>query len=227
MLGYFLKEEAVAKSKAEVIPIQDPGLVRVEVTCIGTTPLLMNRMTPETLENIRTKAKKPKSASTASTPREDAAPKVYQDADGNPYVPTENLLACLIGAGSYVRLDGKRQVSSAKSTTLPAFLSLEDTTLPLVVPGTDEVAAWEVDMRPGRNPNGGEAVCLCRPRFDRWSFKVTCLIDTREVSMQLVRGLFEIAGKRIGLGDFRPARKGMFGQFQIVNWTELKKSEAA
>lgn len=217
----------MAKKQAEVIPIQDPGLVRVEVTCNGTTPLLMNRMTPETLENIRTKAKKPKSAQTALTPREEAAPKVYQDSDGNPYIPTENLLACLIGAGSYVRLDGKRQVSSAKSTTLPAFLSLEEAMLPLSLPNAEGVAAWEVDMRPGRNPNGGEAVCLVRPRFDRWSFKVTCLVDTREVSMQLVRQIFDYAGKRIGLGDFRPARKGMFGQFAVMHWTELKASVAA
>lgn len=213
--------------KQDDASVQGDDLVRIAVVCVGTTPMLQNRMSEETLENIRTKAKKPKSSATARTPREDAAPKAYVDGEGQAYVPTENLLACLIGAGSFVRLEGKRQVSSAKSTTLPGFLTLEEMHLPLFAPGSSEPATWEVDMRAGRNPNGGEAVCLCRPRFDRWAFKVTALVDTREVNPNLVRQIFDIAGKRIGLGDFRPARKGMFGQFRVDAWVPLGASVAA
>jgi len=211
------------KASAEAEAIETQGhekLVRLEVTCVGITPLLMNRMTEETLENIRTKAKKPKNASRPAAPRDEAAPKVYLTKDGKPYLPTENLLACLIAAGQFVRLDGKRQVSTAKSTALPAFLSLEDPHLPLFVVKTGESPDWEVDMRPGRNPNGGEAVCLVRPRFDQWGFRVNATVDLLEIGMQSVRELFEIAGKRIGLGDFRPQRKGMFGRFAITKWQE-------
>jgi hypothetical protein len=214
--------------KADVVSIQDPGLVRVEVTCVGLTPMLQNRMSAETLENIRTKAKKPKSAGAAGTPREEAAPKVYTLPDGGGcYVPTENLLSCLIAAGQYVRLDGKRQVSTAKATMLPAFLSLEDPVLPLLIPDTTNAAPWEVDIRAGRNPNGGEAVCLCRPRFDRWQLTVTALVDTREVNIAIARELFDIAGKRIGLGDFRPQKKGMFGRFVVQRWAEQRERVAA
>lgn len=205
------------------------GMLEVSITCVGTTPLLMNRMTPEVLESIRTGAKRAKSLKGHQTPREEAAPKLYLTGDnGTPYIPTENLLACLIGAGQFVRLDGKRQVSSAKSTTLPAFLSLRDPLVPLFNPADESgILTWEVDIRPGRNPNGGEAVCLCRPRFDRWGFRVNALIDTAEVNPLLVRQIFDIAGKRIGLGDFRPSRKGMFGQFHIVRWDEIESAIAA
>jgi hypothetical protein len=196
------------------------GLIQVTITCTGSTPLLMNRLTPETLESIRTKAKKSKSASRPETPRDEAAPKVYQTKDGAPYLPTENLLACLIAAGQFVRLDGKRQVSTAKSTVLPAFLTLDDMYIPLLDAPAGKVPAWEVDVRPGRNPNGGEAVCLCRPRFDKWCFTVQASVDLDEVELRIVRELFDIAGKRIGLGDFRPQRKGMFGRFQVVRWDD-------
>lgn len=213
-------------SKAESTARPHTGLVTVVVTCRGQTPLLMNRMSMETLEQIRTKAKKSKTASRPAVPRDEAAPKVYTDADGSPYIPTENLLSCLIAAGQFVRLDGKRQVSNAKSTSLPAFLSLEDKTLPLFIHGADTVPAWEVDMRPGRNPNGGEAVCLVRPRFDSWAFRVTVSVDLDEIGINIARELFDVAGKRIGLGDFRPARKGMYGKFQVVSWEEKEYSAA-
>lgn len=51
------------------------NLVAVEITCAGITPLLMNRMTADVLEGIRTKAKKPKAARSELTPREEAEPK--------------------------------------------------------------------------------------------------------------------------------------------------------
>lgn len=203
------------------------SVVQVEITCAGATPLLMNRLTPETLEQIRTKAKKSKNASKPATPRLEAEPKVYLTKAGDPYVPTENLLACLIAAGQSVRLDGKKQVSTAKSTMLPAFLTLEDLFLPLLDAPGGKPPAWEVDVRPGRNPNGGEAVCLCRPRFDKWAFTVHALVDLDEIAMQTVRDLFDIAGKRIGLGDFRPQRKGIFGRFVVTHWNEIRMAEAA
>lgn len=216
----------MSKQKEEATPFADQGMARVLVTCEGLTPLLMNRLTEETLEQIRTKTKPPKTAqSTYRTPREDAAPKVYE-VGGKPYVPGQLLLSALIAAGQFVRLDGKRQVSTQKSTILPGFMTVETTELMLLGEG-GRPATWEVDMRAGRNPNGGEAVCLCRPRFDRWSFDVSIIIDTREVGEQLVRQIFDIAGKRCGLGDFRPNRKGMFGQFAVRCWERQKERKAA
>ncbi len=204
------------------------GIVLVKITCRGTTPLLMNRIDDDTLLNLRRPGgKKAKTRERPELPRDEATTKVYTLQDGKPYLPTENLLSCLIAAGQFVRLDGKRQVSSAKSTTLPGFLSLEEQTLPLFVHPERVAPEWETDIRPGRNPNGGEMVCLVRPRFDAWAFDVTAAVDLDEIGMAIVRQLFDTAGKRIGLGDFRPSRKGPFGKFQIVHWEEAAYSAAA
>ena len=62
------------------------------------------------------------------------------------------LMAALINAGQYIRLDGKRQVSTAKSTTLPSFLELEDQELPLLY----QEQGWSVDWAGGVNPNGSK-----------------------------------------------------------------------
>lgn len=196
----------------------------VEVEVRGTSPLLMNKMDASTLEGLRTKAKKPKAASigTTSTPREDAERKVYLSDEG-PYVPGQNLMACFIAAGQYIRLDGKRQISNMKSTVLPGLMTLLDWAPLLKIPDTDKAAAWEADVMQGRNPNGGEAVALCRPRFDEWALTFTIDIDESEVGENTIRELIDKAGRRVGLGDFRPQRKGIFGQFVVERWERKTK----
>lgn len=200
----------------------------VKVTCRGITPLLMNRMSESVLEGLRTKVKKPKAANIGSvkTPREDAAEKLHHH-EGNPIIPGENLMSCLICAGVFIRLDAKRQISTAKSTILPAFMTLLDPALPLVDPDTGKPAAWEPDVRKGTNPNGGEAVCLCRPRLDRWQFTATIDLDESEIGENAIRQLWDFAGKRCGLGDFRPNRRGIFGKFVVDEWTRVEGRAAA
>lgn len=154
----------------------------VHVRCRGLTPLLMNRMSESVLEGLRTKVKAPKTKGVGHTmtPRQEAEPKVYTHG-GNPMIPGENLMSCLIAAGVFCRLDGKRQVSTGKATVLPGLMQLQDFVLPLFVPDTDKVATWEADVRKGTNPNGGEAVAICRPRFDAWSFSTRINIDDQTI----------------------------------------------
>lgn len=191
----------------------------VEVELRGTSPLLMNKMDESTLEGLRTKVKKPKAANvgTTTTPREDAERKVYVSEDG-PYIPGQSIMACLIAAGQHVRLDGKRQISTAKSTVLPGLMTLLTSAPLLKEPDTDKAAIWEADVMQGRNPNGGEAVAICRPRFDAWCCTMLIDIAETEVGEMTIRDLFDKAGRRCGLGDFRPQRKGIFGQFVVERW---------
>lgn len=200
----------------------------VHVVCRGTSPLLMNRMSESTLEGLRTKVKKAKNADVGHvrTPREDAEPKVYTHG-GQPMIPGENLMACLIAAGVFVRLDAKRQISTGKGTILPGMMALLDFVLPLHEPGTETPSRWEADVRKGTNPNGGEAVAICRPRFDSWSFKCRIEIDETQIGENAIRNLWDLAGKRVGLGDFRPARKGIFGQFVVEHWEKQMLDAAA
>jgi hypothetical protein len=187
------------------------GLVLIRSRIEGITPLLQNAMSQEVLLAIREKAKKAKNAA-KPTLREEADAKVHRMPEGQPHIPVYMLMSCFIGAGQFVRMDGKRQISTAKSTILPGLLTIEDRWLPLQ-PGT-----YEVDIAQGRNPNGGEAVCIVRPRFDEWAFDLTLSVDQSQVSLAVIRELVDIAGSRVGLGDFRPKCKGTFGRFKVVKW---------
>jgi hypothetical protein len=191
------------------------GLQRIRIDVKGITPLLMNRMSEDSLLGLRTKNKKAKSKASDQTPRDEAMAKAYLTKDGAPYWPIENVMSMLISAGQSCRLDGKRQMSTAKSSVIPGFLQLEEAYLQLKTSG------MEVDLHQGRNPNGGEAVCIIRPRFDEWSYIVTMTLDTFQVSEAQARELWDIAVSRIGHGDFRPARKGTFGRAVITKWQRL------
>jgi hypothetical protein len=160
-------------------------------------------------------------------PRDVAKQKAYLTSEGAPYVGGETFMACLIAAGAFVKLDGKRQMSSAKATLLPGFLAIEDAYMLLRHPRKDEAAKWEVDMRQGRNPNGGEAVCCIRPRYDEWCFTVTAALDTDQLAEKVFRELFDLAGSRCGLGDFRPQRRGIFGRFKVACWEVLQEEQLA
>lgn len=204
-------------------------MLLVAIKVRGTRPLLMNRMSEDTLEGLRTKIKKPKAKDIGKTisRREEAEPKVYLGANGEPVIPGENLMACLIAAGVFIRLDAKRQVSTGKATLLPGLMTLLDFQMPIVDPDSGKPATWDPDARKGTNPNGNEAVCVCRPRFDRWAFSCRIEIDDHEIGENAIRDLWDKAGRRIGLGDFRPSRKGVFGQFVIEEWSRIERSEAA
>lgn len=196
--------------------------LRVEVTCKGIKPLLMNKMTQEQLLALYYKDKAPKNAPRGE-PRDEAAKRAYiwtvkDSHEGELYIPGRCLWSNLVAAGQFVRLDGKRQVSTADSTILSQFLELAEGPEDPLFLGTKQ---FEVDIQKGTNPNGGEAVCIIRPRIDSWTFTCTVTIDTAEIAEDQIRLLFDIGGKRRGLLDFRPMKKGIYGQYQVENWHRL------
>lgn len=214
-----VKTETKSRLPADAAKVVDQEL-RVAVRCRGITPLLMNPQTEENLLKMRDKIKAPKNAP-KPTPAQEAQNKadVYKDADGNYYIPGEALYAALMNAGQFMRLDGKRQISTSKSTNLPGLMTLEDAILP--IGKLNKKQPFAVDIKAGKNPNGGEAVCIVRPRFDTWEFTAHITIFTNEIGEEVIRELFDKAGRRCGLLDFRPNRKGIFGQFTVEDWKRL------
>jgi hypothetical protein len=199
---------------------RDGGLVRVRAVLRGTSPLLMNAIPAEQLLLIRD-GKKGAKTKAKPTLREEAESKLHLSAAGRLVLPGEALYKAMINAGVFVRLDGKRQVSTKAETTLPGFMILEEMDLPLYLHDSDEEPKWEIDIRRGRNPNGGELVCLVRPRVDQWEVRPTFQVDQETFSLALAHQVVEFAGKRIGVLEFRPSRKGLFGRFIIVGWKVL------
>ena len=186
----------------------------IKVSIQGKTPLLMNRFTEANEVKI--------SAGTSTvtvghkgTPREQAIPKAYMDNKGNLYVPGPNIFACLIAAGSFHKA-GKTKVTTQKSSLIPAGMALEEIICPL------NTKDFEVDSRSVVIPATGGRIMCHRPRLDKWKTQFTLTVDETMFAPEFVRVLIDDAGSKVGLGDFRPARKGPFGRFFVTKW-EIKK----
>lgn len=190
-----------------------PKQMFVELEIEGISPLLMDAMSEETVEDVLIRRKR-SPVQTDLTREERCEPKFYRDPE-NPEafgIPAENFMAALREAGRKVKV-GKSQVSTAKTTTLYSFLSVRENFLRLTQ------QKWVPDVRRGRMDDG-TTVGITRPKFPTWGFKVTLEVDLTEegITENTIRELIRIAGNQIGLGAFRPQKNGPFGRFRITKW---------
>lgn len=182
----------------------------VKVTIEGVTPLLMNRFTSESEIKISSGVSAV-SQGDKGTPREQAAKTAYMDEQGNLYVPGPNLFRSFIDAGKFHK-NGKSKVTTKKSSLVTAGMCLNDIVLSL------NTKKFEVDSRSVVIPATGGRIMKHRARLDEWKLSFTLEIDTAIFTAEFVRILVDDAGKKIGLGDFRPDRKGPFGKFVVTKW---------
>lgn len=186
--------------------------MKITVTIEGLTPLLMNRFTDEAEISTTSGHSPTLRGNGKGTPREQAERTAYRDgASGNLYLPGPNIFAALVEAGKFHKL-GKVKATTQRSSLIPAGLLVEEIMVPL---GTSD---FEVDSRRVRIPSTGGCVMRHRARLDRWKAAFTVEVDETVFGPDFVRLLVDDAGKKIGLGDYRPSTRGPFGRFAVVGW---------
>lgn len=184
----------------------------VKITINGVTPLLLHRFTDAAQQKATAGSGTSIAVGDHGTPREQAEECLYLDEHGTIIMPGPNLFRCLIEAGKFFKI-GKKQITTQKSSLIPAVLELNELAIPI---NYDE--DWTVDTRPVRIPATGGRILRHRPCFNNWGLTFTLGIETEEMNEKLVRQIVDAAGRKIGLGDFRPDCKGPFGKFVVDSW---------
>ena len=131
------------------------GTVRVLVTLESLgNGMLMNPMTQKTLEELQTGIR---GTVDKTIPAETIAEgRTIKNDQGQVGIPIEYLLGCLVEAGRSVK-NGKKQISTAGTTTIFAFLDFGDQTfLPF-----KEHSPMVVDRRKGNLNNAGKSTAVC------------------------------------------------------------------
>ncbi len=126
------------------------------------------------------------------------------------YVPGINIQRCLVNAATFSK--GKGRASLQKIVAACVFVTPEYCGL-----GTTE---YTVDSRSVVNPVTKGRIMRNRPRLDSWKTTFTLQYDPTLLTAAQLRQVVDDAGSRVGLGDFRPEKKGMFGRFQVTHWVE-------
>lgn len=203
---------------------------RMRFTCKGLTPLMMDRMSPEVLASLYDKSLRPQKGGTVKPMEEVALSKIYRDDDDNIVMPVECFLAALNHGGRFVNFDSKRKFANKDESLVPAVIDI--TALTFTLKKSDGSPVTEADMivdtRRGRLKDISKtAVCIVRPKFMDWQFEVEFTVDQTETTAEMILAVLEQAGKKAGLGSFRPSCKGNFGKFEIrdLEVTEIRKGE--
>ncbi len=198
---------------------------RIRVRIEGKTPLMMCPMPEETLMALWTRKRSQAAATSEMTFEQAAARQVIKDDQGRIALPATYFYGAFVEAGRKVTFKGRANVSTAETTELYSFFEIEGGEfLPLTNGTTSDPPNWVVDKRAGRNLNapGKPACCVIRPKFPKWGVDMTIVIDTDVdgASVSVAKQLVERGG-RVGVGAFRPSKRGPFGQFNIAEWAEI------
>jgi hypothetical protein len=188
--------------------------VKIDIIIEGTTPLICNKFTDAAAEAASNGTRSSLATMDRGTPLDIAQAKLYLGMDGKPTIPQPNLLRCLTEGGRFHKV-GKTQVTTAKSSMLFACVDIDGAEIPII-----HQQPWKVDTRAVRIPSTGGRILAHRPMFDDWKLEFVMDIDTTIMSPKLMRQIVDDAGKRVGLGDFRPANKGPYGRFVVTRWQE-------
>jgi hypothetical protein len=186
--------------------------ITIEIT--GVTPLLCNKFTDAAAMASTNGDRGSSAGMDRGTPKEIAASKLYIGLNGKPMIPSPNLLRCLVDGGSFTKI-GKKQVTTKRESMLYSCLTIEAAEVEIL-----HKQAWMVDVRAVRIPATGGRILAHRPMFEDWRLAFEIELDTSIINAKLFRQIVDDAGKRIGLGDFRPSTKGPYGRFVVTRWVE-------
>jgi hypothetical protein len=185
----------------------------VTVEIRGTSPLIIHRFTEEAEQaeaTRRVKVDKPNR-------RDEATKHAYIAPDGTFFFNAFSIPASMANAGANHKMRGSRKtlkfiVPSAVRMSVDAVTILN---------GNGPAKDFEVDSRPVTIPATKGRIMRHRPRFDCWGAKFDLVVNDNLLSLDDVHKLLNEAGEYIGIGDFRPEKRGPFGCFRVASFQEI------
>jgi len=117
-------------------------------------------------------------------------------------------------AGDWKPLSGKKRGSL---TTTVAHIIVEPEMIPIIDAKGKPMKSYDIDRR--RAVVQRQGIIRSRPKFSNWHLRFDIVYDADIIPMddnatrEMFTGLLNDAGKRVGIGDYRPAKTGWFGMF--------------
>jgi hypothetical protein len=187
-------------------------MLNIEITIEGVSPLICARFSDEAAERASSGNRSSAAASDRGTPLEIAEKCLYTGLDGKVMLPQPNVLRCLVDGGRFFKA-GKKQITTKEESMLYGCLDIDGAEIPI-----SHKQPWKVDTRAVVIPATKGRILAHRPMFDDWRLSFMMELDISVISEKLLREIVDAAGKRVGLGAFRPAKKGPYGRFVVNKW---------
>lgn len=176
---------------------------KVEIT--GITPLLMNKPEQYGFDEQWVEKK-------ASTDWEaEALKKLYINSKGTIYQPATHLERALIEAGKKIKVKGQGKATYSK--LFGSMISVDEFEI------VHKKQSYGIHKSLVVIPSTKGRIMRYRPIFNEWSLEFH-ISGEEEITPAVIKEGLEIAGKYVGIGDWRPEKKGKFGKFQITKFKE-------
>ena len=186
----------------------------IQVEIRGVTPLLIHRFGEEAQADARVRREQIKQRD----PREEATKVAYIAPDGTYYFNAFAIPSAMANAGANHKMRGTRKTLRF---IVPSAVRMGSDTV-TILNGTGPAKSFEVDSRPVTIPATKGRVMRHRPRFDAWGARFDLTVNEDLLAVDSAHQLLNEAGQSIGIGDFRPEKRGPFGTFRVVKFQEVK-----
>lgn len=191
----------------------------VDVEIRGVTPLLIHRFGEQGEVGKTTRS----TVVLQEDPREAARRVAYIAEDGTFFFSAFAIPRSMGEAGSNHKQRGTRKTLRF---VVPSAVRLTSDTI-TILNGEGPAKDFEVDSRPVTIPATKGRVMRHRPRFNVWGARFQLVINDDVLPLDVAHQLLSEAGQSIGIGDFRPEKRGPFGTFRVTHFEELKESKRA
>lgn len=161
---------------------------------------------------------------------------LYHDTE-HVVMPSANIMACLKSAGASIKLKGNKThkaisqsglliaeescefLANGKQVAMEPFVKLFGNGGIRFTAHADlaRTHGFRLDVRRAALKTGSKHVRV-RPRFDSWKVRGDIEIIDTDLKPDTLEQLFDIAGAKVGLGDWRPGCKspGPYGRFSYT-----------
>lgn len=178
----------------------------------GVSPLLINRFKEQS--EVPQKMKKA-GKKDYGTPREQAESSAYAEDDGRVWIPSSWPKGALSTVASDYKLPSSRK--SVKSVIGGAVIPVEEK---IFFKGGLTLKNIEIDSRPCVVQRA--RIMRYRARVEKWKLQFSLQIEDSILEPSNVHEMLSDAGRRAGIGDYRPSKGGPFGRFHVTGWKQLE-----
>lgn len=191
--------------EADLLKVRSLSRIReVQFRLVGATPLLMNN--PAAMRMKTDELTKGKNIPTAE---EAAAASAYRDAEGNLAGQILAVHSSILRGSLGLKL-GK--VSAKRALQAALSYSYDHRFMPLLDPDTNKPLR-EYTVHTVRAVVMNAGILRSRAMVERWAMVATFEIDETHATAEQVLSVLNIAGRAVGLGDWRPDKGGIYGRF--------------
>jgi hypothetical protein len=188
----------------------------IKVTIEGTRAILLNN--PASMGTGASDGKKK-----IPTPTEEANQKCYWTPDKKSLAfPGVNIHRSMIHAAGAFKA-GKLSMTPY----IAGGIGIEPEMIPfyIVSPNNEAISITKYDIDTRRAVVQRQGVMRSRPRIKQgWNLQFEMQVsedDLPQKSFEMLKAILAEAGRRIGIGDFRPQKTGPFGKFAVTGWEDV------